>query len=282
MATVCCRIVLPCLSKTVPHTCQSGRPLGSSCGAMQTSDTAGPRSLPKLETDIQAQFDQQDQQERRKAVKQGEIVADGVSSGGLMQTKRSVTVVRDVDHCLPQYSVLSFVLCFCSLMSLKLLISWVMSLLFGALGSCACLSFVFVVHSFFRACIAYTVCAAERDCWARVASRNLFGAIDSCVGFLDLGEQRVLLDVGTCRARLLHTITVLLHTQTCQQGRSARHQRLRCVEPTLRLNKYTITVVTSPFQCRVRTLCGLVSSGIGCDIPTTFYGKECTYDKARS
>ena len=70
VATVCCRIVLPCLSKTVPHTCQSSRPLGSSCGAMQTSDTAGPDLFPKLETDIQAKLDQQDQQERRKAVKQ--------------------------------------------------------------------------------------------------------------------------------------------------------------------------------------------------------------------
>ena len=45
---------------------------------------------------------------------------------------------------------------------------------------------------------------------------SLFGAIDSCVlfslvfdGFLDLCEQRVLLAVGTCRARLLHRITVL-------------------------------------------------------------------------
>ena len=77
-----------------------------------------------------------------------------------------------------------------------------MSLLIGALGSCACLSFVFVVHSFFRVCIACTVCAAERDYWARVAPRNLFGAFDSCVlfslvygGFLDLGEQLVLLAV---------------------------------------------------------------------------------------
>ena len=49
-------------------------------------------------------------------------------------------------------------------------------------------------------------------CDPRVATRNLFGAFDSCVlfslvfgGFLDLCEQRVLLAVGTCRARLLHT-----------------------------------------------------------------------------
>ena len=92
-------------------------------------------------------------------------------------------------------------------MSLKLLISWVISLLIGALGSCACLSFVFVVHSFFRVCITCTVGAAERAYRTRVVTRNLFGAIDSCVlfslvygGFLHLGEQRVLLAVGTCRA----------------------------------------------------------------------------------
>ena len=42
------------------------------------------------------------------------------------------------------------------------------------------------------------------------------------VGFLDLREQRVLLAVGTCRARPLHTIPVLCHTQTCQQGRSGQ------------------------------------------------------------
>ena len=149
--------------------------------------------------------------------------------------------------------------------------------------------FVFVVHSFFRVCIACTVCAAVRDYWARVATRNLFGAIDSCVlfslvygGFLDLGEQRVLLVVGTCRARLLHSITVLFHTKTCQQDGLARHRRLRCVEPklerdrgaTLRLNKYTVSGVTS----RVN-----VSSGIGCGIPTNFLWTEgCTYDKVRS
>ena len=104
-----------------------------------------------------------------------------------MQTKLSVTVDRNVDLCSPQQSVLSFVF-FCSPMSLKLVITWVMTLLMGALVSCACLSFVFVVHSFFRVCIACTVCAAVRD----------------------------------YRARLLHTITVLFHTQTCQQGLSGQ------------------------------------------------------------
>ena len=120
-----------------------------------------------------------------------------------------------------------------------------------------------VEHSFFRVCIACAVCAAERDSWARVATRNLFGAIDSCVlfylvygGFLDLCEQRVLLVVGTCRARPLHTITVLFHTQTCQQGRSdqaseaplcrAKLERERGA--TLRLNKDTVTGVTSRFN----------------------------------
>ena len=180
-----------------------------------------------------------------------------------MQAKRSVTVDRVVDLCSPQHSVLSFVLCLCSPMSLKLLISWVMSLLIGALGSRACLSCVFVVHSFFRVCIACAVCAAERDYWARVATRNLFGALDSCVlsclvfgGFLDLGEQRVLLVVGMCRARLLHTITVLFHSQTCQQGRSdqaseaplCRAKLERHRGATLRLNKYTVTEVTSRFN----------------------------------
>ena len=157
-----------------------------------------------------------------------------------MQTKRSVTVDRDVDLCSPQHSVLSFVLCFCSPMSLKLLISWVMSLLLGALGSCAFLFVVFVVHSFFWVCIACTLCAAERDCWARVDTRKLFGAIDSCVlfslvygGFLDLGEQRVLLAVGTCRVRLLHTITVLFILSRVIKDGTVRHQRLRCVEPKL-------------------------------------------------
>ena len=203
-------------------------------------------------------------------------MADGVSSSGLMKTKRSVTVDRDVDLCSPQQSVLSFVLCFCSPMSLKLLISWVMSLLIRAFGSCACLSFVFVVHSFFRVCIACAVCAAERDYWARVATRNLFGAIDSCVlfslvygGFLDLHEQRVLLVVGTCRVRLLHTITVLFHTETCQQRRSgqaseaplcrAKLERVRGA--TLRLVKYTVTGVTSRFNAASE--CFVVMSVLG-------------------
>ena len=83
----------------------------------------------------------------------------------------------------PQYSVLSFVLCFCSPMSLKLLFSWVLSLLIGALGSRACLFFVFVIHPLLRVCIVCTVCAAERDYKAKVVPRNLFGAIDSCVLF---------------------------------------------------------------------------------------------------
>ena len=198
---MCCRIVLPCLSKTVSHTCQSGRPLGSSCGAMQTSDTDGPRSLPQTGNRHTSKIGPTGSTRAQESCETVEIVANGVSSGGLMQTKRSVTVDRDVDLCSPQHSVLSFVLCFCSPMSLKLLISWVMSLLIGAVGSCACLSFVFG--------------AAVRDYWARVATRKLFGAIDSCVlfflvysGFLDLGVQRVLLVVGTCRARLLHNSVV--------------------------------------------------------------------------
>ena len=162
-------------------------------------------------------------------------------------------------------------------MSLKLLISWVMSLLIGALGSCACLSFVFVVHSFFRVCIACTVCAAERDCWARVDTRNLFGAIDSCAllslvfgGFLDLGEQRVLLAVGKCRVRLLHTSTVLFILRRVNKDGPARHQRLRCVEPKLERDrgatkrlegicKY-LRYITD--QCRVRTLCAVLGLAV--------------------
>ena len=63
---------------------------------------------------------------------------------------------------------------------------------------------------------------------ARVVTRNLFRAIDSCVlfslvygGFLDLGEQRVLLAVGTCTALLLHRATVLTLTQKCHYGLSS-------------------------------------------------------------
>ena len=112
----------------------------------------------------------------------------------------------------------------------------------------------------FRVCIACTVCAAVRDYWARVATRNLFGTIDSCVlcflvygGFLDLGVQRVLLVVGMCRARLLHTITVLFHSHSCPQDGPARHQNLCYVEPKLerdrgailRLNNCAVPGVTS-------------------------------------
>ena len=64
--------------------------------------------------------------------------------------------------------MLSFVCC-CSPMSLKLLISWAMSLSIGALGSGACLSCVLVVD-----CAA---CAAERDCWARVCVSRCFNAL---------------------------------------------------------------------------------------------------------
>ena len=102
--------------------------------------------------------------------------------------------------------------CCCSPMSLKLLLSWVMSLLNGTRASGAGLSCVFVIHSFCKVCISCAACAAERDCWARVDTRNVFGAMDYCVllslvyaGFLVLGEQRVLLAVGTCRARPLNT-----------------------------------------------------------------------------
>ena len=112
MATVCCRIVLPCLSKTVPHTCQSGRPLGSSCGAMQTSVTTGPRSLPKTGNRHTGKIGPTGSTRAQESCETGEIVADGVSSSGLRQTKRSVTVDRDVDLCSSQHSVLSFVLCF--------------------------------------------------------------------------------------------------------------------------------------------------------------------------
>ena len=71
---------------------------------------------------------------------------------------------------------------------LKLVITWVMPLLIGALVSCACLSLVFGVHSVFRLCNACTARAAERD----------------------------------YRARLLHTIPVLF-----PKGCPAWHQRLR-------------------------------------------------------
>ena len=124
VASVCCRTVLPCLSKTVSHTCQSGRSLGSSCGAMQTSNTSGPRSLPKTGNRHTSKIGPTGSTRAQESCETGEIVANGVSSGGLMQTKRSVTVDRVVDLCSPQHSVLSFVLCFCSPMSLKMLISW--------------------------------------------------------------------------------------------------------------------------------------------------------------
>ena len=65
-------------------------------------------------------------------------------------------------------------------------------------------------------------------CDPRVAARNLFGAIISCVlfslvfgGFLNPCEQRVLLTVGTCRARLLHRLLELTPTQECHFGLSS-------------------------------------------------------------
>ena len=73
------------------------------------------------------------------------------------------------------------------------------------------------------------------------------------VGFLDLGVQRVLPVVGTCRARLLQTMTVLFHSHSCLQDGPARHQNLCYVEPKLerdrgailRLNNCAVSGVTS-------------------------------------
>ena len=95
-------------------------------------------------------------------------------------------------------------------------------------------------------------------CDPRVATRNLFGAMDSCVlfslvfgGFLDLGEQRVLLAVGTCRARLLNTIALLCILGRGNKVGPARHRRLR-----------------------VRTLCGHVNFVVGSGNPTNVRGKR--------
>ena len=130
-----------------------------------------------------------------------------------------------ISVCSPQHSVLSFVLCFCSPVSLKLLISCVMLLLIGALGSCACLSFVFVVHSFFQGvyCLHSLCCGAGflgKSCHSQFVREQLIPVSSISLvygGFLDIGEQRVLLAVGPCRARLQHTITVLtLILRTCQ------------------------------------------------------------------
>ena len=82
-----------------------------------------PDLFPKLNTDIQRKLDQQDQQERRKAVKPGEILADGVSSGGLMQNRLSVTVARNVELCSTQQAVSSSSFFVCAPMSLKLVIT---------------------------------------------------------------------------------------------------------------------------------------------------------------
>ena len=116
-------------------------------------------------------------------------------------------------------------------MSLKLLISWVMSLIIGTRASGAGLSCVFVVHSFCKVCISCAACAAERDCWARVDTPNVFGVMDYCVllslvyaGFLVLGEQHVLLAVGTCRARLLNTKALLFVFRSGNRDGPGRHQ----------------------------------------------------------
>ena len=122
-----------------------------------------------------------------------------------------------------------------ALRCLKLVITWVTMLLIGALVSCACLSFVFVVHSSFRVCIACTVCAAERD----------------------------------YRARLLHTTTVLFHTQSCQQGLSGQASEAPFVSSQSSSETEDFTG-----QCRVRTRCSHVSSEVGCGIPIIFCGKR--------
>ena len=166
--------------------------------------------------------------------------------------------------------MLSFVCC-CSPMSLKLLISWAMSLLIGALGSGASLSCVFVVHS--RVCIDCAACAAERDCWARVDTRNVFGAIDYCVlfslvygGLFDLGEQRVLLAVGTCRAGLLNTRALLFILGSGNKDGPARHQRCCCVMPKIERDRGAMRILglvtlrlVSFFRRRRFDLCNQVS-----------------------
>ena len=165
VAGSCC----PCLSKAVPtHVPER---LITWLIVRSDADKRYSRTLISSQNwkpTYRGKLDQQDQQERRKAVKQGKSWLTAFLPGGLMQTKLSVIVDRNVDLCSPQQFVLSFVLCFCSPLSLKLVITWVTMLLIGALVSCACLSFVFVVHSSFRVCIACTVCAAERDYRARL------------------------------------------------------------------------------------------------------------------
>ena len=72
VATVCCRIVLPCQKqfhtrvRTVDH-------LAHRAERCRQAIQQDPDLFPKLETDIQEKLDQQDQQERRKAVKHGKL-----------------------------------------------------------------------------------------------------------------------------------------------------------------------------------------------------------------
>ena len=140
--------------------------------------------------------------------------------------------------------------CCCSPMSLKLLISWVMSVLIGTCASGAGLSCVFFIHFFCKVCISCAACAAERDCWARVDTRNVFGAMDYCVllslvyaGFLVLGEQRVLLAVGMCRARLLNTRTLLFIFRSGNRDGPGRHQRCCCVEPKIEWDRGAMRIL---------------------------------------
>ena len=85
-----------------------------------------------------------------------------------------------------------------------------------------------------------TLCAAERDYWARVVTRKLFGEIVACVLFN----------------------VVLLHTLPCHQGRPVRHQGLRLccqsaneseVQHCASQMSAVICYITD--QCSVRTMC---------------------------
>ena len=86
-------------------------------------------------------------------------MADGVSAGGLVQIKLSMTVARN-PICVyrsKQFSSSSFVFV------LRCLSSGSLRGLTGALVSCACLSFVFVVHSLFKD-VYCLHCVSRRAC----------------------------------------------------------------------------------------------------------------------
>ena len=91
-------------------------------------------------------------------------------------------------------------------------------------------------------------------------------------GFLVLGEQRVLLAVGTCRARLLNTRALLFIFRSGNRDGPGRHQRCCCVEPKIEWDRGAMRILglvtlrlVSFFRRRRFDLCNQVSISIHLD-----------------